>query len=112
MEQDSHSLEMMGRAILTRMHQHYISDSLDDTEFIPFVKAVIQGAADRMTAARYAEGQIEDMRIALKEYSKELYVKEWIKNREDGEAVDAARDQGGRHFEDLFKHGKHPSRQR
>jgi hypothetical protein len=112
MEQDSHSLEKTGRAILKRMHQHYISESLDDTEFIPFVKAVLQGVADRMTAARRTDGQIEDMRLALKEYCKELYVDEWVKNREEGEAIDAAREEGENHFEYLFKHGKHPSRQR
>jgi hypothetical protein len=36
-------LEKTGRSILKRMHQHYIKEVLDDTEFIPFVKAVMQG---------------------------------------------------------------------
>jgi len=103
------SLEKTGKAILKRMHRHYTDGSLDDTEFLPFVKAVIQGIADRLTAARCAGGQIEDMRRALKQYCKEQYVKGWVKNREEGETTEEAKKKGEKYFEYLFRHGRHPS---
>lgn len=102
------SLEGAGKAILRRMHQHYISESLDDAEYIPFAKAVMQGIADRLAADRCSKEVIEAVREVLKRFCKELYVKEWTKNREKGETVAAAEEKGNNYFEYLFKHGEHP----
>jgi hypothetical protein len=77
-------------------------------EFIPFVKAVIQGITDRLIAARCAEDELEDMRRSLKQYCRELYVKEWVKNKNEGETPTAAREKGEKYFEYLFKHEEHP----
>jgi hypothetical protein len=49
------------------------------------------------------------MRRTLKQYCKDLYVCEWAKNLEEGETLAEAREKGGKYFEYLFNHGRHPS---
>ncbi len=98
-----------GRSILERMHQHYIKASLDDTEFIPLVKAVIEGVEDQLAAVRCSKDKRDDIRGTLKQYCKELYVAGWVKNREEGESAAEARERGAKYFDYPFKYGRHPS---
>ncbi len=102
------TVEKTGAAILVRMHEHYRRGLLDDTEFIPFAKAVMQGVADQLAADGIPKGKIEAVGSALKEFCKQLYVKGWVKNREEDETIAEAEKKGAKYFEYLFKHGKHP----
>lgn len=105
--------EMLCKSILKRIYEHYRRESLDDMEYIPIVKGVLNGLSDRLLKAGYSKSKVAHVLQRLKDYCKALYVSGWLKNwkedRDEGdEDMDKARTEGENYFEHLYKYDRHP----
>jgi hypothetical protein len=101
-------VEAIGRSIIKKLHYHADKVSLDDSEYIPIVKKIINGIASQLKNSHFSKSEVVTMRKTLKQYAKDLYVKAWIKNSLEEETVDEAREMGKEYFEYVYKYGKHP----
>ena len=100
--------ENIGKSILKHQYELYKRDTLDDEELILMIKTVINGISNHLELLDHKKSKINEMINNLRQYCKDIYVKEWIKNGEEGEDLNKAKSDGEKYFEYLFKYEKHP----
>jgi hypothetical protein len=105
---DLNLVEAIGRSIIKKLHYHSGKVSLDDTEYIPVLKKVLDGIVEELSRSNFSKTNIGSIKKTLKHYAKDLYVKAWIKNKLEEETVDEAGEMGKEYFEYVYKYGKHP----
>jgi len=100
--------ENIGKSILQYQYEHYKRNTLDDEELIPIIKAVINGISNHLLSLNNKKSEIKKVTNNLKQYCKNLYIEEWLRNGEEDEDEDIARNDGEKYFEHLFKYERHP----
>lgn len=101
--------ENIGKSIIKHQYEHYKKNSLDDEEIIPMLKAVINGISEQLISEGFTITEIKKIVYELKQFSKDIYIAEWIKNGEEGEDIAKAKKEGEKYFNYLLKYGKHPN---
>jgi len=91
-----------------KLQHHAHKVSLDDIEYIPIIKKMINGIASQLNNSHFSKSEVAPIKKTLKQYAKDLYVKAWIKNRLEEETVDEAREIGEEYFEYVYKYEEHP----
>lgn len=88
---DIHVIENVLKSIITKFHEVFIKDTLDDTEYIRNVKTVLSGTNDFFQVNKEAISDPEILLQKLYEFSKNLWLSglktrlEWESEIEDAE---------------------------
>ena len=103
----------IGKAVLGDLFRFYEERGLDDAEYIPVVKVIIEGIAKAPTSAGLDKKDIKAAEKKLRAFNRDLYVDGWVNNarEESGEKeLDMAAEtaEGSYYFDYVYKHGEHP----
>ncbi len=79
---------------------------MDDAEYIPVIKTVIEGVSKGMIGSTPTEQ--ETIKRKLYEYSRGLYLEVWLSDGEEGEDIEKAKADGEATFDYIYKNEKHP----
>jgi hypothetical protein len=112
---DEHIMEhiRVGKSVLGDLYRHYNKVELDDAEYIPVVRVIIEGIAKALTEAGVGKKEVKAAEETLKKSNRDLYLEGWLKNAgEDlGESevdLEEETEEGTYCFDYIYKHGKHP----
>ena len=105
--------ENIGIAILKNFFNYYHEQRLDDAEYIPVVKIIINGIQESMLSSGIAEKDVESLKNRLMEFNRELYKELWLKyakEDEDSENLDLDDESESAmyYFDYIYEHGEHP----
>jgi len=102
----------IGKAVLSNLYRHYNKVGLDDAEYIPVVRVIIEGIAKAMTEAGVDKKEVKAAEETLKKFNRDLYLKGWLKNaKEELESefdLEEETEAGTYYFDYIYKHGEHP----
>ena len=101
----------IGRSILPKYFDYCTKQSLNDAEYIPTVRVIIEGIAEEMRSSGMGKPNCDEIAEKLKTYNREMYQDIWIEHaKEDEEPVDMEKEcQLAKYtFDYVYKHGKHP----
>jgi hypothetical protein len=103
----------IGKTVLSDLFRFYEERGLDDAEYIPVVKVIIEGIAKAPTSAGMGKKDVKAMEKTLRAFNRDLYVDGWLKNAREksGEKepdMDAEAAEGSYYFDYVYKHGEHP----
>jgi hypothetical protein len=106
----------IGRSILRNYFDYSIKNSMDDAEYIPTVRVIIEGIIEEMRSSRMGKKNCDEIAKKLKAYNREMYQNIWIKHAkededpEDEEPLDLEKEsQLAKYtFDYIYKHRKHP----
>jgi hypothetical protein len=94
-------------------YRYYNEVGLDDAEYIPVVRVIIERIGKDLTEAGVGKKDVKAAEETLKKFNRDLYLKGWLRNaREDlaesefdlGEETE----EGTYCFNCIYKHGRHP----
>ena len=101
----------VGKSILQDFYDYSCEKSLDDAEYIPVVRIIIEGIVKSMSNANFNKKDIQGNEKDLKKFSRDFYVKGWLKNaKEDEEDTDLEdeTESARYYFNYIYEHGEHP----
>jgi hypothetical protein len=103
----------IGKTILSNLFRFYRKRKLDDAEYVPVAKVIIEGITEAMTEAGFAKKDVKRAEKDLRVFNRDLYVDLWLKHaKEDlGEKdvdIDAEIEDATYYFDYIYKHGEHP----
>ena len=105
----------VGKTILHKYFDYYTNNTLDDVEYIPVVRLIIEGIAEEMRFSGMLEPNCKEVAEKLKSFNRSLYQNIWIEHAKededpDEEPFDLEKEyQLGKYtFDYIYKHGKHP----
>jgi hypothetical protein len=95
--------ENIGKAIIKREHEHFVQETIDNSDYIPFVKITIEGVIDYLMTEGATEKEITTVASTLKAHGKKLFVTYWLKGVEDGEDEGEEESEAEQCFESIFE---------
>ncbi len=102
----------IGESILREYFDYYRKHSIDDAEYIPVVKVIIQGICKSMTLSNSDKKGIGKVNNQLKDFNRKLYTDLWIKNTKEneGDDINVAKETASAkyYFDYVYKNEKHP----
>lgn len=105
----------IGRSILRNYFDYYTKNSMDDAEYIPTVRVIIEGIAEEMRSSGMGNQDYDELTEKLKAFNCSLYQNIWIEHaREDEdpdeEPLDLEKEyQSAKYtFDYIYEHGEHP----
>jgi ATP-dependent Lon protease len=103
----------IGKAVLSDLYRHYNKVGLDDAEYIPIIRVIIEGITKAMAEAALDKKEAKAAEKTLKKFNLDLYLNGWLKNAKEelGKSefdVEEEREQGTYYFDYIYKHGEHP----
>ena len=105
--------ENIGISILKNFYDYYCAQKLDDAEYIPVVKVIINGIQESMLSSGVADKEAESLNEKLIEFNRELYKDLWLKNAKKNEDpkdidLDSESESAAYYFDYIYEHGEHP----
>jgi hypothetical protein len=103
----------IGKAVLSNLFRFYKKRGLDDAEYVPVVRVIIEGIEKALTSAGLDKKDVKTAEKTLRAFSRDLYVKEWLKHAREGLGerkldMEAEAAEGNYYFDYVYKHGEHP----
>ena len=101
----------IGKAILRDYFDYYVENSLDDTEYIPTVRVIIEGIAKEMESGGMGQQSCNELIDKLKDFNCQMYQNLWMKHVEEDEGqLDKEEEyqEAKKTFDYVYKHGDHP----
>ena len=103
----------IGKAVLSNLYRHYNKVGLDDAEYIPVIRVIIEGIAKAMTEAGLDRKEANVAEKTLQRFNLDLYLKGWLKNAKEelGKSefdMEEETEAGTYYFYYIYKHGEHP----
>ena len=101
----------IGKAILRDYFDYYVENSMDDGEYIPIVRVIIEGIAKEMESGGMGQQGRNELIEKLKNFNRQIYQNRWIKQVEEAEGqLDKEKEyqEAKKTFDYVYKHGKHP----
>jgi len=103
----------IGKVVLSGLYRHYNKLGLDDAEYIPVIRVIIEGIAKAMTEAGLDKKGAKVAEKTLQRFNLDLYLKGWLKNAKEelGKSefdLDEETEAGTYYFDYIYKHGEHP----
>ncbi len=102
----------IGESILQEYFDYNRKHSIDDAEYIPVVKVIIQGICRSMTLSNSIKKEIGKVNNQLKDFNRKLYTDLWIKNTKENEGddinVDKETESAKYYFDYVYKNEEHP----
>ena len=101
-------IEEVSISIITRVHERYEKIRMDDAEYIPIIKAIIQGAIESGEENELSELQINKINSTLVTYAKGLYIQGCLIHSDEDSNNDNYIVESGEWFKYIYEHGKYP----
>lgn len=101
----------IGRSILQRYLDYTTKKIIDDSEYIPTVRVIIEGITEEMRSCGMERPNGDELAEKLRTFNCQMYQNVWIKHaREDEEQFDLEKElQAAQYYFDyIYEHGKHP----
>jgi hypothetical protein len=101
----------IGRSILQRYLDYSTKKTIDDSEYIPTVRVIIEGITEEMRSCGMERPNGDELAEKLRTFNRQMYQNVWIKHaREDEEQFDLEKElQAAQYYFDyIYEHGKHP----
>lgn len=105
----------IGRTILRKYFDYYREKTLDDTEYIPVVRLIIEGITKEMRSSGIGKQACDEIAQKLKAFNREMYQNIWIEHaKEDHDPDEEPLDLGKEYesakytFDYIYRHGEHP----
>lgn len=101
----------IGKSNLHDFFDFYRKQGLDDVEYIPIVKIIINGASKPIPFSDLSDADIQHIKDTLKEINRDLYVGIWLKHAKEDEGninVEEETESARYYFDYIYEHGKHP----
>ena len=102
-----------GKAVLSDLYRHYNKVGLDDAEYIPVIRVIIEGITKAMTEAGMNKKEAKAVEKTLQGFNRDLYLNGWLRNAKEelGESefdMEEESEEGTFYFDYIYKHGRHP----
>lgn len=102
-------IEGLTISIITRLHERYDKENMDDADYIPLIKSVIIGAVDFAEDFEISKVQQKKIKENIYSYARGIYLEGWLNNvEEDDEDRDVARKEGMDWYDYIYKNEKYP----
>jgi len=105
----------IGKAILRSYFDYYTKNSIDDAEYIPTVRVIIESIAKEMKSSGMGEPNCNELSEKLKTFNRQMYQNIWIEHaKEDEDPEEGPLDLEKEYelakytFDYIYKHGKRP----
>jgi hypothetical protein len=102
-----------GKLILSSLHTFNVKKGLDDTEYLPVVKAAISGIKTQAVLLELPSDEINNIVREMIEHCKISYIEFWLSNEDkigDGDGdKELASQEGVYYFDHIYEHEKLPS---
>ena len=103
----------IGKTVLSNLYRHYNKVGLDDAEYIPVIRVIIEGIAKAMAEAGVDKKDVKAVEKTLQRFNLDLYLKGWLKNAKEelGKSefdMEEETEAGTYYFDYIYKHGEHP----
>jgi hypothetical protein len=103
--------EEIGKEIIKRLHKHNEENSLDDAEYIPLIKRIIEAIGIYISQNDKLKSGTDNLTEALIVYAKDLYVELCqIYAGEDGKDISSeqVKEESEEYFDYIYEHEEHP----
>jgi hypothetical protein len=112
-EMDVDTYVSTGKTVLSEFYRHYNKVGLDDAEYIPVIRVIIEGIGKAMIEGGVDKKDIKAVEKALQRFNLDLYLKGWLKNAKEelGKSefeLEEETEAGTYYFDYIYKHGEHP----
>jgi hypothetical protein len=103
-----------GKTILQKYFDYYRNKSLDDTEYLPVVRLIIEGITEEMSSAGMLMPYCDEVAGKLKAFNCSLYRNRWIEQLKEDQDPDDPFDLEKEYelaqniFDYIYEHGEHP----
>ena len=101
----------IGKAILRDYFDYYVENSMDDGEYIPIVRVIIEGIAKEMESCGMGQQSRNELIEKLRTFNRQMFQNLWMKHvEEDEDRLDKEKEfqEAKKTFDCVYKHGKHP----
>ncbi len=101
----------IGKSILSDYFDFYCQQSLDDAEYIPVVRVIIEGILKAMISVNINKEDINTVEEELIEHNRALYINLWLehtKEDEDNLDIEDETKSAKYYFDYIYEHGEHP----
>ena len=103
----------IGKFILENYFQFYCRQTLDDAEYVPTVRVIIEGLDKGMAQQKMNDKDRLLVRNDLRRFCRNSYIEIWVKHAVEaaqGEPVDQddERESAEYYFDYIYEHGEHP----
>lgn len=75
-------------AILDKEHQHVNEDPMDDSEFIPLLRRIIEASSEKLVRLGLDSDETSQFKTDLHQYVKEKYIALWMIHAHEQEGED------------------------
>ncbi len=106
----------IGKTILRKYFDYCQKNTLDDVEYIPVVRLIIEGTAEEMKSTGLLESTCKEVVKKLKDFNRQMYQNIWVEHaKEDEDPDEEPFDLEKEYrlakytFDYIYKHGKHPA---
>lgn len=111
----SQSYLNVGKTILRKYFDYNAKNTVDDVEYIPVVRLIIEGIAEEMKSSGMLEPNCKEVAEKLKAFNRSLYQNIWVKHaKKDEDPEEEPFDLEKEYalakytFDYIYKHRKHP----
>jgi hypothetical protein len=101
----------IGRSILRNYFEYYTNNSIDDAEYIPTVRVIIEGITEGMGSCGMGKPNCDELAENLKTFNREMYQYLWIKHakQKEGQLDLEKESQSAKYdFDYIYEYGEHP----
>jgi len=103
--------KIIGNAIITRLHEHNTMQGMDDAEYIPMIKRIIEAITNNVNYRNVTDADRINLNKSLFQYSQKLYVELCrFHAAEDEEKITLLQveNESKDYFNYIYEHEKHP----
>jgi hypothetical protein len=105
----------VGREIIKRLHEFTEEQPMDDSEYIPLIKMIIEAINTYVSKLDLSKSENEDLQKTLFTYAKDLYVELYLIHAEEQEGIsnnqykiNEYKEEAEEVFDYIYKHEEHP----
>jgi hypothetical protein len=107
----------VGKAILQNYFDYSTKNSIDDAEYIPTVRVIIEGITKEMKSSGMGESNCHELSEKLKTFDRQMYQNIWIEHaKEDEDPDEGPLDLEKEYelakytFDYIYEHGEYPEK--
>lgn len=101
-------IEELTISIITRLHERYDKETMDDADYIPLIKSVILGAIDFAEESELSKDQQKRIKEETLNYARGIYIEGWVKSGNKAQDIEQATQEGLDWYDYIYKNEKYP----
>ena len=105
-------VEGIGREIIKRLHDYNEEEPLDDAEYIPLIKRIIEAIKIYSNKINLNNEELDTIDKSLVAYSRELYIelcKKHAKENNEDVTIEELKEESEEYFNYIYEYEEHPN---